>query len=77
MGVPFAEKFTRLVSSKGFAVKPVTKILQNPDQSKHLETARTKLLGIELDFVNLRNEEYAIDSRIPVGVVGNLIMLHC
>ena len=30
----------------------------NPEQSKHLETATVKILGIDVDFVNLRAEEY-------------------
>ncbi|KAH9850667.1 hypothetical protein C2E23DRAFT_734552 [Lenzites betulinus] len=69
MGVPFAERFVeycRIV--KDLPVKSVAKIESNPDQSKHLETARTTILGIELDFVNLRSEEYAENSRIPSQV---------
>lgn len=70
MGVPFAEHFVAFVSTqKHLPVKGVTKIESNPDQSKHLETARTTVLDTELDFVNLRSEEYAEDSRIPTGVV--------
>ena len=42
----------------------------NPGQSKHLETAKTTVLGVDLDFVNLRDEAYAQDSRIPTQVVG-------
>ena len=38
----------------------------NPEQSKHLETATMKILGIDIDFVNLRAEElYLPHSRIP------------
>ena len=40
-------------------------IKSNPDQSKHLETATLRVMGFELDFVNLRAEEYT-DTRIPV-----------
>lgn len=43
---------------------------KNPDRSKHLETAKAAVLGVELDFVNLRSEEYADDSRIPTQVVS-------
>ncbi|KAI8983356.1 hypothetical protein BD414DRAFT_515839 [Trametes punicea] len=69
MGVPFAERFVEYCRTvKDLAVKNVAKIESNPDQSKHLETARTTILGIELDFVNLRSEEYAEDSRIPTQV---------
>lgn len=44
-------------------------ILSNPDQSKHLETAKMKLAGLEIDLVNLRSESYA-DSRIPTMEIG-------
>jgi hypothetical protein len=70
MGYPFAEYFVSFVESKDLPVKSVVKIESNPDQSKHLETARTTVLGVELDFVNLRSEEYAGDSRIPTQVVS-------
>jgi hypothetical protein len=36
----------------------------NPDQSKHLETANLRVLGYEIDCVNLRAETYT-DTRIP------------
>ena len=52
MGVAFAEEFVDMVSSKNLPVKTVATIARNPEQSKHLETARTTVLGIELDFVN-------------------------
>ncbi|GIQ84153.1 hypothetical protein KIPB_005597 [Kipferlia bialata] len=48
--------------------EPVHRIAQikaNPDQSKHLETARARVFGEEIDFVQLRTEDYASDSRIP------------
>ena len=70
MGVDFAERFRDFLSEqKCLPVHKVSKIESNPDQSKHLETARTTILGIDLDFVNLRSEEYAEGSRIPTGVV--------
>ncbi|KAI0761691.1 hypothetical protein BD413DRAFT_616900 [Trametes elegans] len=69
MGVPFAERFVEYCRAvKTLDVKSVAKIESNPDQSKHLETARTSVMGIELDFVNLRSEEYAENSRIPTQV---------
>lgn len=40
----------------------------NPDQSKHLETARMRLLDLWIDFVNLRSEDYSENSRIPTMV---------
>ncbi|KAI9745587.1 MAG: CCA tRNA nucleotidyltransferase, mitochondrial [Claussenomyces sp. TS43310] len=41
------------------------KIAANPDKSKHLETATVKILGFDIDFVNLRKETYSSDSRTP------------
>ena len=44
----------------------VTIIKSNPEKSKHLETATMKINGIDIDFVNLRSEEYTdTTSRIP------------
>src|SRR5271169_3970275 len=40
-------------------------INRNVEQSKHLETATAHFMGLDLDFVNLRSEEYAEHSRIP------------
>jgi tRNA nucleotidyltransferase (CCA-adding enzyme) len=37
----------------------------NPDKSKHLETTTIRLLGFDVDFVNLRKETYTEDSRNP------------
>ena len=51
----------------------IAKIQANPHQSKHLETAKMHILGLEMDFVQLRSEEYAEGpnaSRIPSSVVG-------
>lgn len=50
--------------------KNVHKIDKNPAKSKHLETATTKLYGLDVDFVNLRSEEYTEDSRIPIIKYG-------
>ena len=70
MGVTFATHFVHFCSNvKELQVKEVAKISSNPEQSKHLETARTTVLGRELDFVNLRSEEYSEDSRIPTRIV--------
>ncbi|EIN13478.1 poly A polymerase C-terminal region-like protein [Punctularia strigosozonata HHB-11173 SS5] len=70
MGVPFAEKLlTFLAEEKGMDDIKLSIVKSNPGQSKHLETAKVNpILGFELDLVNLRSEEYAIDSRIPTEV---------
>ena len=70
MGLPFAELLqTYCGSVKDIPIAKIAKVERNPDRSKHLETAKATVLGIELDFVNLRSEEYAEDSRIPTQVV--------
>ncbi|ODV96679.1 hypothetical protein PACTADRAFT_39560 [Pachysolen tannophilus NRRL Y-2460] len=48
----------------------IHKIEKNPEKSKHLETCTTKLYGLDIDFVNLRNEEYTEESRIPIIKYG-------
>lgn len=71
MGHPFAVDFAEFLSNeKQLVVKTVAKVKENPNQSKHLETAKTSVLGLDLDFVNLRAEEYADHSRIPTTVVS-------
>jgi tRNA nucleotidyltransferase/poly(A) polymerase len=71
MGKDFAEKLSEYMkeSGRGGEIGSVGVIKSNPDQSKHLETATVRVLGFELDFVNLRAEEYT-DSRIPVMRIG-------
>lgn len=41
------------------------RVASNPAKSKHLETAGFEMFNLELDFVNLRKETYADDSRNP------------
>lgn len=43
----------------------IHKIEANPDKSKHLETATTRLFDLDIDLVNLRKETYTEDSRNP------------
>jgi hypothetical protein len=69
MGLAFAEHLTQYAESKNIKLGHITKIEQNPDQSKHLETATLKVFGQDIDLVNLRSEEYVADSRIPKEVV--------
>ena len=47
----------------------------NPEKSKHLDTATTKLFDLDIDFVNLRKETYNADSRIPIMVSIGLTMI--
>ncbi|KAF3774676.1 CCA tRNA nucleotidyltransferase, partial [Nymphaea thermarum] len=45
-------------------------VIHNPDQSKHLETARMRVFDVWIDFVNLRSETYTEHSRIPAMKFG-------
>ncbi|KAI9675164.1 MAG: CCA tRNA nucleotidyltransferase, mitochondrial [Trizodia sp. TS-e1964] len=47
------------------------KIVANPEKSKHLETVTTRILGFDVDLVNLRKETYAADSRNPQMEFGS------
>lgn len=64
------EYLSQHVDKYGIQPHNIHKIDKNPEKSKHLETATTKLFGLEVDFVNLRSEEYTEDSRIPTTEFG-------
>ncbi|CAG8507787.1 5647_t:CDS:10, partial [Dentiscutata heterogama] len=64
-GYEFGEHVYNFLKLKEYAAENIHKIESNPQKSKHLETATTKIFGREVDFVNLRSEEYIEDSRIP------------
>lgn len=70
MGKEFAERVNQYLESHGKQKHNVAVIMSNPDQSKHLETARMKIRGLWIDLVNLRSEEYAHNSRIPTMSFG-------
>ncbi|RHZ52940.1 hypothetical protein Glove_454g16 [Diversispora epigaea] len=65
MGCEFCNEINDYLTLQGVDLNRIHKIESNPDKSKHLETATTKLFENEIDFVNLRNEEYNENSRIP------------
>lgn len=48
----------------------IHKIEKNPEKSKHLETATTRIFGLDIDLVNLRKETYTDDSRNPQIEMG-------
>lgn len=48
------------IETRGFGVTRF-----NPEKSKHLETAKVKILDVWIDVVNLRGEVYDPNSRIP------------
>ncbi|KAJ7151520.1 hypothetical protein C8R46DRAFT_1166436 [Mycena filopes] len=68
MGVDFAGHLDAFAQSKNVKTGQIAVINPNPDQSKHLQTARIPIFGLELDLVNLRSEEYAANSRIPTAI---------
>ncbi|CAA7027228.1 unnamed protein product [Microthlaspi erraticum] len=69
-GSEFLDKLKEYLSSRGEEVQGDTIIERNPEQSKHLETAKMRIYDQWIDFVNLRSEEYAEDSRIPTMKFG-------
>ena len=64
-GRTFAEHVNTYLQSVGQKTASIGVIAANPDQSKHLETATTRVMDAWIDFVHLRTEEYDQDSRIP------------
>jgi tRNA nucleotidyltransferase/poly(A) polymerase len=70
-GVDFATTLNEYLKSIGEEVRTLAVIQANPDQSKHLETANVRVLGFEVDCVNLRTETYTDESgRIPTMCHG-------
>merc|ERR1719232_731106 len=65
LGREFADLLNTWLKDQGRSSISVGVVLKNPDKSKHLETATMKVGQFWIDFVNLRAEEYAGDSRIP------------
>ncbi|KAK9713731.1 hypothetical protein RND81_06G047600 [Saponaria officinalis] len=70
LGRELCETINEYLSKKGEDVKGIGVIQSNPDQSKHLETARMRLFDQWIDFVNLRSEDYCENSRIPTMRFG-------
>ncbi|GMH37929.1 hypothetical protein BSKO_05813 [Bryopsis sp. KO-2023] len=65
LGREFAEKVNEYLESTDKTKAKVAVIQANPEQSKHLETARMQIGETWIDCVNLRSETYASDSRVP------------
>ena len=68
-GVEFAQALSEWNEENGGESIKFGVIQQNPDKSKHLETATITLGKYQVDFVNLRTEKYT-DSRIPIMEIG-------
>jgi len=69
-GREFALVINKWAKLKGRKVVNVGIIQQNPEKSKHLETATAQLGRFSVDFVNLRTETYSRDSRVPEIKIG-------
>lgn len=65
LGREFADRLNEWLLEHGRDRISVGVVMKNPEKSKHLETATMKVGQFWIDFVNLRAEEYAGDSRIP------------
>lgn len=65
MGEHFALIVQKYFNEEEMEVSGLRSIQANPEKSKHLETATICIFDHWIDFVNLRKEEYAQDSRIP------------
>lgn len=72
MGFEYATYVNQYLEAQGYPVRSIAKIDSNPEKSKHLETATTKLFDQEVDFCNLRTEIYEQGSRIPSQIVSTL-----
>uniref|UniRef100_A0A804JHX9 Poly A polymerase head domain-containing protein n=1 Tax=Musa acuminata subsp. malaccensis TaxID=214687 RepID=A0A804JHX9_MUSAM len=70
LGREFCEKVNEFLQFTGEEQQGIGVIQCNPDQSKHLETARMRIYDTWIDFVNLRSETYAENSRIPTMKFG-------
>lgn len=68
-GISFAEQLKSYLSANSGEGETTTKIViieANPEQSKHLQTARVCLFNkFWVDICGLRSETYATNSRIP------------
>ena len=77
-GLEFATSLTSYLKANttAYPARSVGVVKANPAQSKHLETATTKVGPFMLDFVNLRTDDYTSlsneSSRIPSVALGSV-----
>ena len=64
-GLKFAKMVQEYMIEKGLATEKESKVMENPAQSEHLETATMMIFGLEIDLVKLRKETYNEKNRIP------------
>jgi len=70
MGMEFAAHLSAHMQKLRNERLHVGLLKKNPERSKHLETANVKVDSFSIDFVNLRTEKYAVDSRTPIMEMG-------
>ncbi|KAH7104706.1 transfer RNA nucleotidyltransferase [Auriculariales sp. MPI-PUGE-AT-0066] len=70
MGWPFVLEFQKFLQERNIDASHVYKVDQNAEKSKHLEPGGITIFGQKIEFVNLRSEEYAADSRVPTIEFG-------
>jgi hypothetical protein len=64
------------LQSQGKAVRSAAVIQSNPDQSKHLETARMKINDVWIDLVNLRSDPLTVACRPGCALACLQLCLH-
>ena len=69
-GKDFVELLHEWTSQNGREMSKIGVIQQNPEKSKHLETATVHIGRYSVDFVNLRTENYTSSSRVPLMTFG-------
>jgi len=67
-GEEFANQLKKLEGHPAVGKSYVVK--ENPEQSKLIGSANVVIYGEPIDFVNLRNDKYDKDSRIPVTTMA-------
>ncbi|GJT72168.1 putative CCA tRNA nucleotidyltransferase 2 isoform X1 [Tanacetum coccineum] len=70
LGRDFCKKMNDYLISKGEKPQKFEVIKCKPDQCKYVETARTRVFDVWVDFVNLRSEDYTEYIRIPTIEFG-------
>ena len=68
-GMEYAQYVSEYLETKNIK----TKILINPNQSQHLQTATITICDLPIDFGSPRKEIYHENSRIPEITVGTLL----
>ncbi|KAI7832364.1 hypothetical protein BC939DRAFT_488857 [Gamsiella multidivaricata] len=69
IGYDFAQLVAKYMESNGHSQRMITRISVNPAKGKHLETATMGMLGVPIDFANLRSETYVDPDRFSNEIV--------